>query len=108
MTSPAAAPRDDGPTAAGPARPAAGSSPSASEQPRVPRQAGKHDAGEDKDRPQDGPGRRTADIDAYIRGLVAGAPPLTPAQRDRLALLFNGASASTARLPGRGRKDKTG
>jgi hypothetical protein len=31
---------------------------------------------------------RITSLDAYIRDLVASAPPLTPAQRDRLALLF--------------------
>jgi hypothetical protein len=38
----------------------------------------------------DHPARRDLDIDVYIRDLVAAAPPLTPAQRDRLALLFSG------------------
>ena len=42
--------------------------------------------------PGHGQGRSDASpgdaMDACIRDLVAGAPPLTPAQRDRLALLF--------------------
>jgi hypothetical protein len=47
--------------------------------------------------PEDGPGQREADVDAYFRDLVAKAPPLTPAQRDRLALLFS-SPARTARV----------
>ncbi len=31
-----------------------------------------------------------ADIDAYVRRIVEAAPPLTPEQRDRLAVLLRG------------------
>jgi hypothetical protein len=90
MTSPAA-PRDDGRhTAPGRARPAAGGPPAVSRRPRERPPAGEHGTGGGQDPAPDAPGMHAAGIDAYIRDLVASAPPLTPAQRDRLALLFTG------------------
>jgi len=37
---------------------------------------------------------RTARLEDYIRKTVDAAPPLTPAQRDRLALLLKGGDAA--------------
>lgn len=36
----------------------------------------------------------TADLDAHARAVVADWPPLTPEQRDRLALLLRGGDAA--------------
>ncbi len=36
-----------------------------------------------------------AKLEAHIRAVVAGAPPLTPAMRDSLAALLRGASGVT-------------
>lgn len=33
--------------------------------------------------------RRSAETDAYVKRVVDAAPPLTPAQRDRLAILLH-------------------
>jgi hypothetical protein len=52
------------------------------------REPGPDDRGEppqppDDDRPD------SLDLEAYVARMVAAAPPLTPEQRDRLALLFS-------------------
>jgi hypothetical protein len=68
----------------GEGKPAAGG---ACGQPATGRGHGKHD------RPADGPRGEHHDqdtlLDAWVRELVEAAPPLTPAQRDKLALLLN-------------------
>jgi hypothetical protein len=38
--------------------------------------------------------KRKAALDAYIKKVVAEAPPLTPSQRDRLAVLMRGSNAA--------------
>lgn len=40
-------------------------------------------------RPPDDERPDPSDLDAYVASLVDAAPPLTPEQRDRLALLFS-------------------
>jgi hypothetical protein len=105
MTSPATAPRRRHEhVTAEPARPDAGRRPAASRQQGEQYRAYRRGTTrEHEDANPDATGRQAADIDAYIRDLVASAPPLTPAQCDRLALLFSG--GGTTRPPRRDRKD---
>ena len=64
--------------------------------------------GGDGEMPDDRRASRVCDIDAYIRDLVARAPVLAPAQRDRLALLFCSAGTRMAQQPGRGLRNEAG
>ena len=63
-------------------------------------QVGPSAAGHGREQSDSSPG---AAMDACIRDLVASAPPLTPAQRDRLALLF---SRPDRRPPARAARDR--
>jgi hypothetical protein len=52
------------------------------------REAGPDDRAEPP-RPPDDDRPDPSDLEAYVARMVAAAPPLTPEQRDRLALLFH-------------------
>lgn len=56
-------------------------------QPATGRGGGTHDL--PADGPRDGHQDQDTLLDAWVRELVEAAPPLTPAQRDKLALLLN-------------------
>jgi hypothetical protein len=102
MTSPAALPDDDGRTTAGSACPVA------SGRPRERPSAGDRGISGGQGPAPDAAGAHAAGIDTYIRDLVASAPPLTPAQRDRLALLFTGPAGRAGEQPGAGRSHHAG
>ena len=51
--------------------------------------------------PRDGQTGPEAELDAHIARLVAGAPPLTSAQRDQLALILRRSAAAGTKPPDR-------
>jgi hypothetical protein len=68
------------------------------------RPPGGADSGGNHDAPHEHPAGHIPDVDACIRDLVAAAPPLTPAQRDRLALLFSGTYCAGRQVSQGGRR----